>query len=49
MTVDGRDLLGSTGGLSERTTALLWCVLGAAAVLGACSGEVVRRWGLRRA
>lgn len=45
----GRDLLTTTGALPERTTALLWCVLGAAAVLGAFSGEVVRRFGLRRA
>lgn len=44
----GRDLL-ATGGLSERTTAVLWCLLGAGAILGAGSGEAVRRWGLRRA
>lgn len=45
----GRDLLTTTGGLPERTTALVWCVLGAAAVLGASSGAAVQRWGLRRA
>lgn len=45
----GRDLLASTGGLPERTSAVLWCVLGAGAILGAGSGEAVRRWGLRPA
>lgn len=45
----GRDLLASTGGLAERTSAVLWCLLGAGAVLGAGSGEAVRRWGMRRA
>jgi len=45
----GRDLLTSTGGLPERTTAVLWCLLGAGAVLGAVSGDAVRRWGLGRA
>lgn len=45
----GRDLITSTGGLPERTTAALWCLLGAAAVLGATSGDAVRLLGLRRA
>lgn len=45
----GRDLLTTTGGLPERTTAVLWCLLGAAAVLGALSGDAVRALGLRRA
>ena len=45
----GRDLITTTGGLSERTTAALWCLLGAAAVLGAFSGDAVRLLGLRRA
>jgi predicted MFS family arabinose efflux permease len=45
----GRDLITDTGGLPERTTAALWCLLGAAAVLGALSGDAVRLLGLRRA
>jgi predicted MFS family arabinose efflux permease len=45
----GRELITSTGGLSERTTAALWCLLGVAAVLGALSGDAVRFLGLRRA
>ena len=45
----GRDLLTTAGGLPERTTAALWCLLGAAAVLGALSGDAVRLLGLRRA
>jgi predicted MFS family arabinose efflux permease len=45
----GRDLITTTGGLPERTTAALWCLLGAAAVLGALSGDAVRLLGLRRA
>jgi predicted MFS family arabinose efflux permease len=45
----GRDLVTTTGGLPERTTAALWCLLGAAAVLGAVSGDAVRSLGLRRA
>lgn len=45
----GRDLITTTGGLPERTTAALWCLLGAAAVLGALSGDAVRVLGLRRA
>ncbi|WP_197679062.1 MFS transporter [Auraticoccus monumenti] len=42
----GRDLVTTTGGLPERTTAALWCLLGVAAVLGALSGDAVRRLGL---
>lgn len=45
----GRDLVTTTGGLPERTSAALWCLLGAAAVLGAVSGDAVRSLGLRRA
>lgn len=45
----GRDLVTTTGGLPERTTAALWFLLGAAAVLGALSGDAVRLLGLRRA
>lgn len=45
----GRDLITSTGGLPERTTAALWVLLGAAAVLGAFSGDAVRVFGLRHA
>ena len=45
----GRDLVTTTGGLPERTTAALWCLLGTAAVLGALSGDAVRVLGLRRA
>ncbi|MDF2968443.1 MAG: putative Chloramphenicol resistance protein permease of the major facilitator superfamily [Nocardioidaceae bacterium] len=45
----GRDLITDTGGLPERTTAALWCLLGTAAVLGAFSGDAVRLLGIRRA
>lgn len=45
----GRDVVTTTGGLPERTTAALWVLLGAAAVLGASSGDVVRVLGLGRA
>ncbi|WP_251149954.1 MFS transporter [Cellulosimicrobium sp. Marseille-Q4280] len=45
----GRSLVTDIGGLPERTTAALWCLLGAAAVLGALSGDAVRALGLRRA
>ncbi|PWD51794.1 MFS transporter [Serinibacter arcticus] len=44
----GRDLVTTTGGLDSRTTAALWVGLGAAAVLGAVSGDAVRLLGLRR-
>ena len=43
----GRELLGDTGGLAPRTTALLWCALGAAGVLGALSSAAVHRVGVR--
>ena len=45
----GRDLITTTGGLPDRTTAALWVLLGAAAVLGGFSGDAVRLLGLRRA
>ena len=45
----GRDLMTSDGGLSDRATGLLWCLLGAAGVVGGLSGDVVARVGLRRA
>lgn len=45
----GRDLVVATGGLGERTGAVLWVLLGAAAVLGALSGDAVRVLGLRGA
>jgi predicted MFS family arabinose efflux permease len=45
----GRDLITSTGGLSPRTSAALWCLLGTAAVLGGFSGDAVRVLGLPRA
>lgn len=45
----GRDLVTDVGGLSGRTTAALWCLLGTAAVLGALSGDAVRVLGLGRA
>jgi predicted MFS family arabinose efflux permease len=45
----GRDLMTSEGGLSDRATGLLWCLLGAAGVLGGLSGDVVARVGVRRA
>jgi predicted MFS family arabinose efflux permease len=37
------------GGLSDGTTGLLWCVLGAAGLGGGLSGDLVQRFGLRRA
>lgn len=43
----GRDLLTTTGGMSAGTTALLWSVLGGAGVLGAFSGDLVHRLGVR--
>ncbi|GAA4691807.1 MFS transporter [Nocardioides nanhaiensis] len=45
----GRDLVVGVGGLGERTGALLWVLLGVAAVLGALSGDAVRLLGLRGA
>ena len=37
----GRDVITSAGGLPERTTAALWVLLGAAAVLGASASNAV--------
>jgi predicted MFS family arabinose efflux permease len=45
----GIELLTSTGGLPPPTTAVLWCLLGGAGVLGALSGDLVRACGLRLA
>jgi predicted MFS family arabinose efflux permease len=42
-----RDLLTAYGGLSSAVTGLLWCLLGAAGLLGGLSGALVRRVGLR--
>jgi predicted MFS family arabinose efflux permease len=43
----GTDLLAATGGMAPETTAVLWCVLGGAGVIGALSGDLVRRVGVR--
>jgi predicted MFS family arabinose efflux permease len=45
----GRDLLADDGGLPDRLTGLLWCVLGAAGLLGGISGVLVVRVGVRAA
>ncbi|SDF00297.1 Predicted arabinose efflux permease, MFS family [Blastococcus aurantiacus] len=45
----GRDLMADQGGLPDRVTGLLWCVLGAAGLLGGGSGVLVARAGLRAA
>jgi predicted MFS family arabinose efflux permease len=45
----GRDLLADDGGLPDQVTGLLWCVLGAAGLLGGVSGVLVARVGLRAA
>jgi len=45
----GIELLTGTGGLRPPTTAVLWCLLGAAGVLGALSGDLVQVCGLRSA
>jgi len=45
----GRDLMAEEGGLPDRVTGLLWCVLGAAGLLGGASGVLVARVGLRAA
>lgn len=45
----GRDLLADQGGLPDRVTGLLWCVLGGAGLLGGVSGVLVARIGLRAA
>ncbi|RZU32096.1 MFS transporter [Blastococcus saxobsidens] len=44
-----RDLLTTDGGLSSAVTGLLWCLLGAAGLLGGLSGVLVGRVGLRAA
>jgi predicted MFS family arabinose efflux permease len=44
-----RDLLTADGGLAPATTGLLWCLLGAAGLLGGLSGVLVRRAGLHAA
>ncbi|MGY2130255.1 MFS transporter [Blastococcus sp. SYSU DS0617] len=44
----GRDLM-TQEGLPPRVTGLLWCVLGAAGLVGGISGVLVQRLGLRRA
>jgi predicted MFS family arabinose efflux permease len=45
----GRDLLADEGGLPDRVTGVLWCVLGGAGLLGGISGVLVGRMGLRAA
>jgi predicted MFS family arabinose efflux permease len=45
----GRDLMAVDGDLPARVTGLLWCVLGAAGLLGGLSGVLVQRAGLRTA
>jgi predicted MFS family arabinose efflux permease len=45
----GRDLLISAGDVTPRGAGLLWVLLGAAGILGAASGDIVGRLGLRRA
>jgi predicted MFS family arabinose efflux permease len=45
----GRGLMTGDGGLPDGTTGLLWCVLGAAGLVGGLSGDLVQRVGLRRA
>jgi predicted MFS family arabinose efflux permease len=45
----GRDTLADDGGLPAGVTGALWCVLGAAGLAGALSGDAVERVGLRRA
>jgi predicted MFS family arabinose efflux permease len=44
-----RDLLTADGGLPPAVTGLLWCLLGAAGLLGGLSGVLVGRVGLRTA
>lgn len=45
----GRDLMTVSGALSPRATGVLWCLLGAAGLLGGASGALVQRLGLRTA
>lgn len=44
-----RDLMTADGGLPPAITGLLWCLLGAAGLVGGLSGVLVRRVGLRAA
>ncbi|NIH68370.1 MFS transporter [Modestobacter marinus] len=43
----GRELMTVAGALPDRTTGLLWCVLGGAGLIGGLSGDLVLRVGLR--
>lgn len=45
----GRDLMADEGDLPDRVTGLLWCILGAAGLVGGISGVLVARAGLRLA
>lgn len=45
----GRDLMTVDGDLPARVTGLLWCVLGAAGLVGGLSGVLVQRVGVRGA
>ncbi|MGY1987894.1 MFS transporter [Blastococcus sp. SYSU DS0669] len=45
----GRDLLTGAGELSAGVSGALWCVLGAAGLLGGVSGALVERYGVRAA
>lgn len=45
----GRDLLTSQAGVGTLGAAVVWTILGAAGILGALGGDVVRRMGLRAA
>ena len=44
----GRDLLATVGGLDDRTSALVWLLLGGVGLLGAGAGDLARRIGLGR-
>lgn len=44
----GRDLLATVGGLDDRTSALVWLLLGGVGLLGAGAGDLARRLGLGR-
>ena len=44
-----RDLMTADGGLSPSVTGVLWCLLGAAGLVGGLSGVLVRTVGLRAA
>ena len=43
----GRDVLTSSGGMSESGSSIAWVFLGAFGVLGAAAGTLVRRFGIR--